>query len=366
MNTITLHCFKAIVVSLTTPPCLTKNICNIQAEQQKELKVEDKIVMLSLLLAEIVNSIIRDITALASQNCESRERAAMAEIVLFPIISVLFLVVVFPAFYIFIYKKENEWFENKGIHIILLLIQLIGASLFTYGDNINKIIGRYSEELCDECLENINISARMALGLSLTIFHALPHALHKLFQSMEISIEEEERAWHVLNMATTIIKIDSLYTVATTEVTGELCSDTHIVTSSVLFAIIFLYGIIVKVFDCKRSKVNLENLKDNKCIITASVITVICLFLYLLADNTQPIDCAFGCNFSTLTNYSFECNTSSNMTEIEGSCDITGNSILRLVFMIAVVVGLISVSLFPSVFPSPQNNNRIEPFVMEL
>ena len=316
--------------------------------------------MASLLLAENFYSIIREIIALASQNCERRKGAAVAEIILFSIIS-LFLVA-FPVIYIFkeiYYKKENKW-----IHIVLILVQSFGALLFIYGDNINQLIGRYSKELCDnKCLERINTSARVTLGLSLTIFHALPYTSQKMFKIMNKSIEEdEETVWlYALNITTTVVKIDSIYTVVTTAITDEFCSDAHKHTGWIFFVIIFLCGSIMKIIDSLHPIKNRENNKDGICIGITSFVSIICLFLYLLADNTQPIDCAFGCNFNTLTNYSFECNTSSNMTEMEGSCNITGNSTLRLVFMIVTFGGFLSVVLISYFKPHQKKNNRIEP-----
>lgn len=293
---------------------------------------------------------------LASQECESRDKAAKAEIAILAIISVLSLIF-FPFIYI-IYINVYSKRENKCVHTLLILIQTTGAALFIYGDNINHIMGRYSK--CgNKCLEGINVSARLALGLSLTIFHALPHSLRKLFKCKDFSIEEEETVWlHALNMTTTIIKIDSLYTTVTTVVLiDKFCNNTQEIVSWIFLLILFLFGIFMKVIDSVHSKMNIEKKNTHKYIKITSGISIICLLLYLLADNPQPIDCAFGCNYNTITNSSFECDA---FTEMKGNCNIAGSA-LRLVFMMLVLGGFIFVSLLLLYQSHRDKKNRVTP-----
>ncbi len=90
-----------------------------------------------------------------------------------------------------------------------------------------------------------------------------------------------------------------------------------------IFLIIsYVVGAILLVWDCIIYVVDAEDVEDDKdvrnVILLAVIFMLIIFALYMLADNVQPLDCAFGCN-----------TFASNQTIIDIGCDKMGSSTLR-------------------------------------
>ena len=121
----------------------------------------------------------------------------------------------------------------------------------------------------------------------------------------------------------------------------DFCSSTEVAASSVFLSVCVLLGIASELIDYFYALDT--NLKSNKEYIDKSLVTIgmilivtICLPFYLLADNFQPLDCAFSCD--TIV---------ANATISTTTCNRTANSGVRLGFTLTT---LIIVLIFSSVY----------------
>lgn len=303
-----------------------------------------------MLLADMLNSIFRDIIALSTHANENLRDAAVGSVVVFSLICLLvFLVTNVILFLVYIRgdvrinTKDDELSEincNEYVvvlcrRIIIFLVQIVGALLYFYGDNIGYIIQNYSEELgCgDECVVNNRIAAVVTLGLALIILHFFPATFEQFDIIMYDSNGCDFNNWddntskynYGLEMITIIVKIDIVYTaVAIMTQTDEFCSHTDRALSITFVIICSLFGIIYMIISCGYSKLKIN--EGTKTLIL--LIVSLCLLppnvvLYLLADNQQPLDCAFNCD-----------TFAANQTFNEINCNAQVNSGVRLLFML--------------------------------
>ena len=208
--------------------------------------------------------------------------------------------------------------------------------LYYYGDNINFILERYGEDLgCgDACIENNRIAAVVTLGMSLILFHITPGILKKI--AIMNDWEDPETGWsYALDMLVVIVKIDTVFTVvAIMAQTGEFCSSVDVGLSWSFVVICFFAGLVAMivygVFSCSDK---LDNAASSIYINIAFFLLQFCFLVYLLADNQQPLDCAFGCD-----------TFAANMTQNEIDCNMRGSAGLRLGFMGATLLIVIFVS----------------------
>ena len=229
----------------------------------------------------------------------------------------------------------NDIRERKGTphdhRATFILLEASAAVFYFFGDNFNYIAQNYREELnCRQgCINNIKIATGVLLGLALIIFNIAPPVLGTLVEifkekngNFKTKWEEEEEWYTTPRMVTSIVKIDTLYTVITIMVqTDEFCGIVDLSISITFFIIVFFLGTAAIIIYAIYSYVMIE---DGTHYITASCALLVSgLPLYMLADNQQPIDCAFGCD-------TFAANTTRNELE----CDLRGNNAMRLVFML--------------------------------
>lgn len=127
-----------------------------------------------MLLADMLNTIFREVTALATRSNESQRNAAIGSVVLLTIIGlVIFPVANIVLFLVYLCSKDGC--PDKCItlcrRVIITVVQTLGAMLYIYGDNIGYVLQNYSEELgCGEqCVTNNRIGAVITLGLALMI-----------------------------------------------------------------------------------------------------------------------------------------------------------------------------------------------------
>ena len=86
----------------------------------------------------------------------------------------------------------------------------------------------------------------------------------------------------------------------------------------------------------------------------ACILLVIIAPMYILADNLQPLDCAFGCDTFAL-----------NQTRNEIGCNRVGNSALRFAFTIITFIIVLTLSIIFFCFrkrtadPDPNKNNPV-------
>ena len=97
-----------------------------------------------MLLADMLHSIIREITALATRNNENLRGAAIVNVVFFSLICLLiFPLVNIILFLLYIYADDKSKYDNYAVvlcrRITVVTIQTLGAILYFYGDNIGYI-----------------------------------------------------------------------------------------------------------------------------------------------------------------------------------------------------------------------------------
>ena len=191
------------------------------------------------------------------------------------------------------------------------------------------------------------IAAPIAIGLSLFIFHILPQGFHNVCKECEESSDtklssyrlfEDTHWFYALEMLIIIVKIDTLYTVITLTIqTDRFCNsiDKHI--SIGFLTISCLLGAIHMIVNGKYSHIDLQGKSCCRVYSTSVLIlAIVCLPLYLLAGNHQPLDCSFGCE-TFVTNLTMT-RLNSNTTQNHQACNRKANDITRLALMAAVLL----------------------------
>lgn len=225
------------------------------------------------------------------------------------------------------------WKSYSAKKIVHIFIQSFGAGLYFYADNINEVLETYHKELgCNEqCLRNNRIAATVTLGLALTALQFIPHLLHDIMGWEE----NKQSTWYLaLDMIITITKIEVLYTaVAIMTQTNEYCGHIDRNLSISFIVICSFLGVFIMISKCFH--VRREEIDKKITLSLACVFSVVGFLPYLLADNSQPLDCAFGCDFRAI-----------NQTRDEQiRCNEKGVSILKLVLMIISFIIILPVGL---------------------
>lgn len=221
--------------------------------------------------------------------------------------------------------------------------QCVGAVLYYYGDNIIETIVPYKDELgCDRsCVMASKISATIASGAALMFYHDFAACMHKLTKL--IGHKEKITAWFsAAGMITIFIKSDSLFNavVEAAATIDDYCDAEDVAINAAFLVITVVAGLSLMTVNCFYV---LKVLKDHKqqdqnwLIYTTYGVAVVCFPLYMLTDNLQPLDCAFGCDV-----------LGRNQTLNEPNCNVRGSSGFRLAIslVIFIVVALSSALLF--------------------
>ncbi len=184
-----------------------------------------------------------------------------------------------------------------------LFVQLLVASLYYFGDNIDYFVLRYSNHLncSDSCIKGVEITRQATLGTALIIIHTLP-----IFDK-----DDDERGFDILhylfNVTTVLIKIDMIFTVVTAVVQTDLdCSITNRALGWLLFSFATIIGWISIICHTRNGDKELKK-DDGQCIrYTFIFLLLISVPFHLLSDNRQPLDCEFNCvvNLNGTTTYS--------------------------------------------------------------
>ena len=301
-------------------------------------------ILVIVLLADMLNTFFREFVSIIAPDDSQSTAAGIATVFLFILVMVffLFMVVVVVIYSYSNYDDTEDGYENLVyFHVTALLVEAFGASFYFYGDNINYILRNYGDGLnCgQQCIENNRIAATFTLALSLMFHHLFPPCLSKIASRLEM---HQPTQWYsASSMFTTILKVDALFTVVAMMLqTTGCCSKMDQAVSAIFLVICVVVGIIVMIVHGVTSHHSIKDKKSKyKFIVPFScILLVIIAPIYMLADNHQPLDCAFGCDtFATFAS-NLECDTfASNQTRNETGCNKVGNSGLRL--------GLISVPL---------------------
>ena len=220
--------------------------------------------------------------------------------------------------------------------------QAIGALCYFYGDNVAQIFIDYGQELnCGpDCISNNNIAATISSGCALLLFIEYPTCLHRIAKLR--GLKETKTGWFSASgMIALFIKLDALFNtvvIATADI-DDFCNEVDIAINVSFLIICVLTGIVLMTVNSFYAA-HLLKKSDHKqyawISYLALVILSICLPLFLLTNNPQPLDCAFRCD-------SF----SKNQTLQKIECDQQSSSGMRLGLstVILAVVGSLSLLL---------------------
>lgn len=282
----------------------------------------------------MLNTIIREIIILTGNG---RGQAIAAVVCFVVVVVVLFFGILATIQAIaLMYKNRNN--DNWPFILVVLIIQIIGALLYFYGDNFIYILNRHGSDLgCGPgCVENNRIASVICLGCTLIIYHLLPPILKKFAEYA--NLDNDDHWYTASNIITTIVKVDALFTVvAIMAQTSDFCSDADLGISGAFFIISILVGWgLMIVYGILSYWILDDKSRITWLVPVATVTLALCFPLYILADNEQPLDCGFSCD-----------TFASNVTQNEFTCDVTSNSATRLSFTLVafIAVGAISILL---------------------
>jgi len=245
-----------------------------------------------------------------------------------------------------VYSSRSYSCALARIKVILVLSQCIGSILYYIGNNTSYIARVYGEELhcSDTCWRMLTAVAMISLGSSLAYFHLVPPCLHHIAKQYQYE-DRHSDTFSLPAMAAVSIKVDALLNtvnLAAEEVGSGCNAFTLILTTAFILVCTALgIGLMVSHFTCSlvMLKKNYGNLQARAQLVPVSsfVVLLICFPTYLLIDNQQPLDCAFGCGSETFARGNF---TDGNPND----CNTTGLSALRLTLSIVTFIGIVFVS----------------------
>ena len=128
-------------------------------------------------------------------------------------------------------KNENESKHEKGMKLIIVLIQSVAVCFYFFGDNFYYVMNRYGKSIpgCgNKCIQTCHL---VAVGFSGTA--ASLYAIVKIIQLNSGQSREKEEWINFLPIIAVIAEMDLLYTIATTRLTDKK----YTVTASVILLI---------------------------------------------------------------------------------------------------------------------------------
>ncbi len=253
------------------------------------------------------------------------------------LIAVLFVPVPYVVISIMEARRKTPTRSDLVRKSIIALMQVLAATSYFYGDNITYILQRYAQELgCNQqCVINNRTATVVSLGHGNSMLQLLPSVILKL--DYTVGWKDKKYIWYnAHDLITIILKIDIVYTaVAVMAQRGEFCGTDDVSISVSFLVLCLIAGTGVMVISAVYFIQKTSNDNYAKFYILGGLIVLVPSFLmYMLADNQQPIDCAFGCD-------SF----ASNTTDIELTCNTSGSSGLRLGLMVPTFVAVLVVGL---------------------
>ncbi len=291
--------------------------------QSKQIP-ESRGLFVIILLADMLNTIIREIIIVANNDPET---SALVAVIMFGLVAVLFFGTLALGHFIYlcVYKHHYSSF-------IASAIQTLGALLYFYGDNVTYILGQYGPELgCNEdCVTSNRIAASFSLGVALIIFQLVPSLIHKLIKMTKGKSQTDSYPnWlAAIDMVTVLVKMDTLFSAVVVMVESpDFCSRSDIATSVSFIIACMIIGIFAEIIYWLYA---LHSNKDKEIMFTGLVtaglfVMMISFPMYILADNHQPLDCAFGCDSfaANRTINSMNCNKVANASTRLGFTTIT-------------------------------------------
>ena len=290
-----------------------------------------------ILIANLINTILQEIIGLSVLNGGDRKSAAIATVVLFVLVAVIIFGGLFVVNLVYILVKYRK--KNNTVKILLLIGQAVGALCYFYGNNIGNIFVDYGAELnCgQECIINNSIAATIASGVALLLFIEFPPCMHKIAKLH--SLKDNTTGWFAASgMIALFIKLDALYNtvvIATADI-DDFCNREDVAINTIFLIICIITGTVLIIINGVYS-VDLLKKSEHKhytwVVYVALVLLLLCLPLFLLTDNAQPLDCAFNCD-------SFSKNQTLQIIE----CDQESSSGVRLSLSMVILAVVSSLS----------------------
>ena len=323
---------------------------------QKKLP-ESQNVLVYILLSDMMNTIVREIISLSSENGGNRSSGAIACIVSFVLILVLFfgsLVAIDIG-----HDACHTTAADVRLRAAFMIIQSVGAILYYFGNNLVYISKIYGSELgCSEsCFNMSRVAAMIFLGGALAYFQLIPPCLQKIARLFNYEKKHHE-GFSAANMIAIFVKIDALFntvSLASRKFRYSCSSFTIALTTAFIIFCIVLGNMITLVNFIYTLRILR---KSNKKQLVSQFMTNFILFLllfisfppYLLTDNTLPLECAFRCSAPYYLN---------NTSLISSSCNIKISG-LRLSFSAILFVTIITVSLLLLVYKRRIRKEQID------
>lgn len=246
-----------------------------------EITETSSLILVFLVFADNLNSIFRGIIAVASS----------AKIAVASSACVLFFALLCSYTLIFVLKCRFKWFKNLKFDDTTVL-HLVGLFLYMYGNNVSFIVELLADDLrCDEeCDKIVNTSGTFTLGIALIMF-ILPRMQSRNERSDETSCTPYDLA---LNKIAAIAILDAVYT-TTTSLTTKECTTLNIAATSVFLTLCCVGG----VYHVIKQGIKCRKVTGHYCkAVFSTILASLSLSVYLLMDNSLPLDCAFEHNIS--------------------------------------------------------------------
>lgn len=275
-----------------------------------------------------------------------RTAAKRASVVLYVLFGIVFLIVlpIIALVYVIIKycfskdTKQEKYKCQKGtFRIVSIVFLTIGTIMYYYGDNADSIVGE-ELECSDECVRNNKFAQSVMLLISTLLFFITPEILQR-FPYMGY---DSYTRWHhvIFDVSAVIIQLNSLYASANIIIdTDQSCSedDHNVRIASIVLTLfigllyfIFYYVYMIGTVDEPKhaSRQNFGELWSWLLTLTVAIFGLLSSVFYVLADNTQPLGCAFGCDAMNID----------NATAVIGTdviqCDVLGLSVASLIFIL--------------------------------
>lgn len=322
------------------------------------------------LLADMLNTILQLIITLSYDGQPDRSHSTAA-IVVFVLVGVFFFCLLTVVYFVYLYVVKHH-----HTTFVYSTVQAIGGLFYYFGNNFVGIVFAYRDPLgCDrECVSSYRIASSVCLGFALIIFQFFPSATKQLLKVLKHkgkakTLRKPKRRspdWlSAVDMITVLVKMDILYSAIVEMVqSDEFCSPTDFASSVAFFTVCILVGIGVEIifynFSLMSNKKDDEDRLYSKLVGFGLVAMLICLPLYLLSDNRQPLDCVFGCdNFALPCNASFE--------EIHKNCHTNANDGTRFAFIVIAfaLISTTSVLYFSCHHPPNCMKTRMKRFTVD-
>ena len=175
-----------------------------------------------------------------------------------------------------------------------LIFQLLVASLYYFGDNIDYFASVYGEAFeCDlGCQQMLVVVKQVFLGVAIVFIHTIPFLDH------EPHLDEKRSVCYVLNIVNVLVKVDMIYSIVTTTIIlpGGDCSVTKTL-SFTFFCLATVIGWVSILRQRKKGAAVIFNKDEYKSVYRNHTnrfgvsLLLVSLPLFLLADNQQPLQC---------------------------------------------------------------------------